>query len=274
MEVERKKVNPLLGRRRSPGFGKRVSEGLRRAQAKGKALGQPRIHPIFEATCENCHRPFKWTRGQYDGMSHQKTGRFCSKRCLVKWLHKYRQLLPHADQIKRLYWDENKSLWDIARMFGVTDQSTVKKAMEKAGVPRRSKKNIGKKVCAVPGCGKTTFKITHSNNRSPYGRRCERHWLEHRKQLARDYYARHGGARRLQERIAEALFGKTLTADEIANRIGEKRRTVSNTMKHMRIAGRVRHSGYMRLPRKGGGGPKWALWRLVDERTADQSIAA
>lgn len=267
-----KKVNSTLGRRPSAGVRKRVSEGLHRARARGKPLGQPRIHPIFDSVCENCERPFRWSRGEYPGMAHQTTGRFCGKRCLVKWLHKYRQILPHADEVKRLYWEEGMSLWEIARKFGVTDQATVKKAMAKAGVARRPKKNIGKKVCIVAGCGKSTYKIMHTNNGSPYGRRCLQHWEEHRDQLAKDYYARKGGARRLQQRIVEALGSEVLTADQLSQRIGETRRTVSNTMKFMRIAGVVERQGFYRPQRRGG--PKWVLWKLKNERTVTQSVAA
>lgn len=267
-----KKASPLLGRRKTAGVGKRVSEGLRRARAEGKPLGQPRIHPIFDSICETCGKDFKWTRGQYDGMSHQTTGRFCSKRCLVKWLHKYRQLLPHADEIKRLYWEEKKSLWEIARRFGVTDQSTVKKAMAKAGIPRRPKKNIGKKVCIVSGCGQRAHKIRHSNNGSPYGRRCYTHWKEHREQLGKSYYARHGGTRKLPGKILQALANGPLTAHDIAQSSGLTHRTVSNTLAHMRKAGTVDIIGIYRDKKRGAN--KWPIWKATNERTIDQPIAA
>lgn len=207
-----KRVNPLLGRRRTAGFGKRVSEGMRRAIDAGQKFGQPRIHPIFDAVCETCQKEFKWTRGQYNGLSHQTTGRFCRKRCLVKWLHKYRQLLPHANEIKRLYWDEGLSLWEIARMFGVTDQATVKKAMAKAGIPRRPKKNIGKKVCIVAGCGKTTHKIRHTNNGSPYGRRCKQHWNEHRAAIQKAYVAKRADQRERRVAYSREYYRRTREA--------------------------------------------------------------
>lgn len=176
-----------LGRKQSEAQKRRVREGIARAIAEGRPFGSPRKHPIYHSVCEMCATPFRWTVGSAKGMTHQKTGRFCSKRCLVRWLHKYRQLLPHADEIKRLYWDEGLSLWEIARKFGVTDQSAVKKAMQKAGLPRRPKKHIGKTVCVVGGCGKPAHKIQHKGNGAWYGKRCKAHWLEHRASLQKKY---------------------------------------------------------------------------------------
>lgn len=202
-----------LGRKRSEGFKRRVKSGIARTQAEGRPFGRKRERPLQGSVCEVCSKAFLWTRGGNSSIAtHQRTGRFCSKGCLVKWLHKHRQLLPHAEEIKRLYWDDGKSLWEIARMFGVTSHSAVKTAMAKAGVARRPKKNIGKKSCIVEGCVKPTHKILHAGNHSPYGRRCKQHWNEHRAAIQKEYVSKRPDQRARRIAYARAYYKRTREA--------------------------------------------------------------
>jgi len=59
--------------------------------------------------------------------------------------------------LRRLYWDEGKSLWDIGKMFNL-DPSTIRKYMDKQNIPRRpvSRKKSGKFfVCKI--CGRKFY---------------------------------------------------------------------------------------------------------------------
>jgi len=89
--------------------------------------------------------------------------------------------------LARLYWEELRSLADIGRMYGVNHKS-VANVFNQLGIPkrrRRSKEVKPERGCII--CGKPCFKIRHSTNGAMYGRRCKKHWIEHRNKLAFDY---------------------------------------------------------------------------------------
>lgn len=256
-----------LGRKRTEGFKKRVRAGIARAQGEGRPFGAPRRQPIRIGICEECAAKFRWTKGRSKDNPHQTTGRFCSKRCLVRWLHKHRQRLPDAETLRRLYWDEELSLWSIANLYAIESHKSVSAAMEKAGISRREKRNVGLTQCAVEGCLEPAFKIKHSNNGSMYGKMCEGHRIAHRKQLAANYYARTGGARGFAEIVCGELAGGVNRSAEIAAKTGLSLKTVTNTLTHLRRKGRVESAGKEQL-----------TWRLVDadngRSVANRQVAA
>lgn len=183
----------------------------------------------------------------------------------MTWLHRYRQILPAVETIKRLYWDEGLSLWDIARRFGVTDAKTVRQAMEKGGIRRRPKGNFGKKICIAKDCDEPTFKIPHKGNGSDYGRRCEKHWKEHRKGLQLDYQKRRHNSPMLG--IIDAMLAGETTSHGIAHKLDVPVKRVSCTMSHLRRFGVIEILGRYRYPRpdKPGKTSGAQVYGLTDE---------
>lgn len=244
-----RKVNASFGTKRSEGFKSRVKAGQQAVAAHGKRLGSAHVrmkHVVVAAICETCDKEFLWTAGYQQkalGVKHQKTGRFCSKLCLVRWLHKHRTVLSNIEEIKRLYWDEGMTLWEIAHKYGMKTHKAVSAAMLRGGLRIRTKDN-GKKICIVRGCDKPTFKIIHPNNKSPYGRRCEEHWLEHRQKLYEDWHARTGG--QFPEQIIKSMNRGNVTTDAIAEDTGLKPVSVKIALGRMRKAGRVEVVGRYR----------------------------
>jgi len=219
--------------------------GIRARQARGLRFGRSPTSIILAAICETCGKDFLWTTGgAREGAKSQTTGRFCSHPCLVKWLHKHRQILPDIEVIKKMYWEDGMSLWEIARKCGAKTHKAVEHAMKKAGIRRRPRRNTGKHVCVVEGCKNPTFKIVHSNNKSPYGRRCEKHWVEHRKALQLDYQRRKHNSPMCE--IAQAMVEGCSTSHEIAAVLNEPVRRISCTMGHMKGIGMVRIAGRAR----------------------------
>lgn len=92
-------------------------------------------------------------------------------------------IIPRDPELLRcMYWDEQMSLPEMARAFGVTHKS-VERAMRELGIERRHKshkRSFGCRVCNAP-----THKIKHFGNGSWYGTLCKRHWNEHRAAIAR-----------------------------------------------------------------------------------------
>lgn len=83
--------------------------------------------------------------------------------------------------LTRLYWKEIKSLPEIAVMFGVNHKSILG-VFRELDIPRRKVGHSRNSKCVV--CGALVHKIKHSNNGSLYGKRCKKHWNQHRAKLA------------------------------------------------------------------------------------------
>lgn len=160
------------------------------------------------------------------------------------------------------------SLWAIARLYEIESHKSVSAALEKAGIPRRERRNVGATTCSIAGCSAPAFKLKHPNNGSMYGKKCAEHRTAHRKRLAVDYYARTGGSRGYAEKVSAELERGTRFTSEISANTGLSVKTVSNTLTHLRRKGRVESDG-----------TKPAAWRLIDRADigatmADRKIAA
>lgn len=84
-------------------------------------------------------------------------------------------------RLRSLYWTQQKTLPEIAAMFDVTHKSVLR-VFRQLGIPTRRKGQKPIRGCVV--CGAKVFKIKHAGNGAMYGRRCKRHWNEHRAKLA------------------------------------------------------------------------------------------
>lgn len=100
------------------------------------------------------------------------------------------QIIPRDKKLlTELYWGQQMSFPDIARLYGVEHRS-VGLVFVKLGIPRRKRRAKGQskfKKCTV--CGGPIHKIKHTDNGSKYGRFCKKHWNEYRAKLAKDYKA-------------------------------------------------------------------------------------
>lgn len=97
-------------------------------------------------------------------------------------------IIPRDKELLRsLYWDEQKSLPDIGRIFGVTHKS-IERVFRELGIRRRRRHTKGQsrfRKCVK--CGDPVHKIKHRGNGSKYGKLCKKHFNEHRAHLAREY---------------------------------------------------------------------------------------
>lgn len=86
----------------------------------------------------------------------------------------------------RLYWTENRSLVEVAAMFDVTHKS-LSRVFDILDIPRRKRRTKGQsRWTKCIKCGEPVVKIIHSNNGSPYGKRCRKHQRQHFNRLARE----------------------------------------------------------------------------------------
>lgn len=89
--------------------------------------------------------------------------------------------------LRRLYWDENRSMVEVAAMFGVTHRS-LGRVLTEMGIPRRKRRAKGQsRWFKCIECGEPTLKIRHATNGSLYGRRCKECRRQHYNKLAREY---------------------------------------------------------------------------------------
>ena len=84
-----------------------------------------------------------------------------------------RRILPDRDTLYFLYWKRGLSTVDIARRYGVANDTVVQSAMVRDGIPRRRAVRVGRKLCIV--CRQPVVKKFHKKLGRWYGRRCELH---------------------------------------------------------------------------------------------------
>jgi hypothetical protein len=134
-------VSPLLGRKFSPGRLKRHREACARRKAEGfyETPSYKRFDPrtkVLTLVCAtpSCDKQFTFTRSpRFLG----DTPRYCSHICQLRHNHILRTKVPQDyETLYDLYWTKNMSTVEIGEMFG-SDNSTVREAMVRAGVPRR-----------------------------------------------------------------------------------------------------------------------------------------
>lgn len=98
------------------------------------------------------------------------------------------QIIPRDKELLEcLYWNEQKSLPEIGRIYGVTHKS-VECVFRALGIERRKRHTKGQskfKKCVK--CGDPVHKIKHATNGSQYGRFCKKHFNEHRSALQKEY---------------------------------------------------------------------------------------
>lgn len=114
-----------------------------------------------------------------------RTGRFCSRTCLTKFFRDKRQKLPCREELLDLYLNKRLSTCKIAKMYGVTDPCTVRKALLGHGVTLRSVKDSKTQTCTSPDCQSPVHRIKHAGNGAEYGTLCKHHWALHRAELGR-----------------------------------------------------------------------------------------
>lgn len=88
--------------------------------------------------------------------------------------------------LHRMYWNEKKSLVQIASLWGVNPNSLAR-VFDELGIKRRkrrTKEAHPDRGCII--CGAQVFRIRHAGNGTLYGRRCKKHWNEHRANLVRE----------------------------------------------------------------------------------------
>lgn len=92
--------------------------------------------------------------------------------------------------LTRLYWKEQHSLPDIARLYDVNHKS-VENVFRELGIPRRKRRTKGQsRFQKCIKCGAPVYKIKHRGNGSRYGKRCLKHKREHYRNLSRIYTRR------------------------------------------------------------------------------------
>ncbi len=92
-----------------------------------------------------------------------------------------------AALLRRLYWEENRSLVEVAAMFDVTHKS-LSRVFDELGIPKRKRRTKGQsRWFKCIECGEPTRKIRHATNGSLYGTRCRLCRRLHYNSLAREY---------------------------------------------------------------------------------------
>lgn len=92
--------------------------------------------------------------------------------------------------LHRLYWTENRSLVEVAAIFGVTHKS-LSKVMHKLGIPIRPRRTAGQsRWRSCVDCGDPVVKIKHPINGAFYGRRCKECQRAHKRKLQFAYTQR------------------------------------------------------------------------------------
>lgn len=188
--------------------------------------------------------------------------KYHSKKCQFRHFHAQRVAIPHDyDLLYDLYVTKNMTTPEIARHFGLVDHHAVTRRFRDVGIIPRKVGISRHKICIVEGCDEPCFKLKHPINGSPYGKRCEFHWRQHRKRLADDYYARTRGAKSPAPVILNALREGADNVYQIAKHTGLATKKISVTLRHMKEQGLVVHAGTFRPKRHGGG--KAIIWAVA-----------
>jgi hypothetical protein len=97
------------------------------------------------------------------------------------------QIIPRDKTLlDKLYWEEKLTLSQIAKKFGCTDHSSVRKCFDKMGIPRRCKGSGYEGLCI--DCNKNPIhKIPHKLTKHGTGKRCKECHKKHKHNLAIKY---------------------------------------------------------------------------------------
>lgn len=181
--LKQDRVRSCAAAARRFGYSASYIQQIAKSAGLSMKIGAPVVYVTRTNNCDNCGSSFSYRR--------KEVQRFCNKGCLVRWLHKYRQILPDGGTLRHFYIDENMSTPAMARLFGVSDPHAVRQALLKAGVKLRRKTVPNK--CKVSGCDRTPQKKVHPINGSVYGTMCAEHRLYHYNRLNRDLQRKHKG---------------------------------------------------------------------------------
>lgn len=146
---------------------------------------RPRIW--FSGVCATCGKTFArwWSQTQVQP-------RFCGMHCAARERARIRARAKvgndkHVErELWRLYWKEYKSTPAIGKLWDI-NHKLVHSWMRLFGIPRRKKGQTIHATCQQAGCQEPIGRITHAKNASYYGRRCKRHFNQHRAALRRHY---------------------------------------------------------------------------------------
>lgn len=237
----------------SPSFAE--IEKAHQAQLQRK---RERKHRYIDAACAWCQKPCKVRvrKGVPD--------RHCSRKCSFAFVTSQRVKIPRDHELlSRLYTIEQKSLGEIAALFNST-VSAVGWRLKDVGILERGPYQIPQRICIEKGCWAKTFKIKHATNGSFYGRRCHKHWKEHRETIHKTYYSNVlRGRDRLADRVEQQLVNGTRTTRLIAANMNVSVKTVANTLAHLHKAGRVRPVGCIRSKKSEAGSHRAAVWAVA-----------
>lgn len=112
-----------------------------------------------------------------------------------------------VEELRHLYEVERLGVVAIGARFGVTFTS-VRRALKKAGIPRRRAGMERRATCCEEGCDLPVFSVRHATNGYLYGRRCRLHWIVFRMAVNHRYNDKHLGKddeawlRRLRQLLA------------------------------------------------------------------------
>lgn len=134
-----------------------------------KPPGRPRMVFPREVRCEYCKSVFSRAPYGEDKM------RFCGTLCvtLARPCKGRPRKLPSPAEVRTMYVDRNLPTTAIARMFGLSDPSAVRKALLRTGVTLRQR--TIPMICSVDGCGAPVLKVRHAKLNVEYGRLCSTH---------------------------------------------------------------------------------------------------
>lgn len=212
----------------------RARRVIARRMALGLHFGRPRKFAWEERRCKGCDVQFRFKA--YPGKPPKI---FCTRACHLTFQRDKRGKLPRDPKVLRdLYCTRGLSLNEIAALYDCT-HSSVRRQLIRFGIARREAKPKRTTVCIETGCGAPVYRVRNAATGYAGGRRCHRHYLEHRRRLPSQEAKRMGWQR---ERLWAAI------RRELGPMPAQGARVIGEMIERLEAAGALRITVAPRTP--------------------------
>ena len=156
----------MRGRRMPEAVRRRVSAGLRRRQAQGLPIGQPRKNPIRHFRCLNCGKVSEDRKAQTERTA-------CSNLCATRLANKAHRKLPPDEEVARLYLS-GLTIIEIAERYK-SSYAAVGRSLKKLEVKGRTTGTRARPRCRAKGCERAVYRSWDETLKVWQGTHCKEH---------------------------------------------------------------------------------------------------
>lgn len=170
-------ISKNYGIKRPQAFQEKVKAGQKRRAEQGLTVGRPRVAVTHRFFCELCGAKTEDKRGN--------TKRIACSQYHANLLNQMKRRKLPDDETVAVFYRDGMTTVEISNAFSV-DRKAVRKALERAGCPRRRSGWRAVELCKESGCFEPVYKVWHAVHQKMHGTRCQKHFQEKRKRYSKN----------------------------------------------------------------------------------------